>query len=102
MKKGISVILLVLFFAGQAQAQGASQQFSAGSKNLAQGSGHLIVGGVQGVSAVAAVPFAASGAVGHGSTQVAHDLKKTANKPFGKPLPVSQETIISPSPADAF
>lgn len=101
-KTGITFLLLALI-SGHAAAQGASQQFSAGSTHIVQGSGQLASGSVQGLSAVAAVPFAASGAIGRGSTRVANDLNTAAKYPIGHPLPVSDETIVTgPSPAEAF
>jgi len=101
MKKTTTLLLLACLFTANAGA--ASRQLSAGSKNVSHGSAQIAGGSVQGLSAVVAVPFAASAAIGTGSGQIAHDLNKFADQPSAMSLPVSDETIVSgPSPDQAI
>lgn len=100
----ISILALLGALATQpALAQGSAAHSAQALDHSGQAVGHLAVGTLKATASVAAVPLAASGAVGQASGRAAAGLAELADAPIGEPLPITDDTLTAgPSPAEAL
>lgn len=87
--------------AGQAvRESGAASVHASGS------AAHALISSGQVTSAVSSVPLAVSGAVlsvaGEASTSAAIGLNKAAGSPAGKPLPITDDSLVTVPPDQAL
>ncbi|MDD2462730.1 MAG: hypothetical protein PHI97_01910 [Desulfobulbus sp.] len=109
----ISVFCCVLGAGGAFAASGenthAGQAFresGAASVHASGSAAHALVSSGQVTSAVSSVPLAVSGATitaaGAASASAAVGMSKAANSPAGKPLPITNESLVTVPPDQAL
>jgi len=85
-------------YIGQAIIESGKASYHASSS-----AAYALVASGQVVSAAAAVPFAIAGSVGAVSNEIANDLIDAATTPPGKPLEITDITVMAgPSPDEAL
>ncbi|MFH2057372.1 MAG: hypothetical protein ABIJ59_00535 [Pseudomonadota bacterium] len=101
----ITLIIVILISNQPSFAQGthsgqAVKNSAQASASVSKGAAHSIAASSQVASAVIAIPFMALGASGAVSAKVGEDLWDAANKPAGRPLEITDETISAGPPPD--
>lgn len=102
--KSVTVAALILLISiSPAIAGGSASHFSQGTHHSTQAAGHSVAMSGKAVAGSVALPLAVVGMVGKISGQVSNDLWDIANRPVGRPLPISKETLtIGRSPKEAL